>query len=206
MLSNWPNWDRELFFLINSEWTNPFLDQVFPWWRDMTAWYPLYLFLLVYVLVNFPRQFLLWLLFIVITISLSDQLSSSFLKNWIQRLRPCQDPEVSPYARLLLDHCSGGFSFTSSHACNHFAAAIFFHKTLHKYFSKWSLLFFFWAATISYGQVYTGVHYPLDILAGGLAGTLIGWLMFLMYKKMIHRLGLETTVVSTRPTKRSPNQ
>ena len=31
-----------------------------------------------------------------------------------------------------------------------------------------------WAATISFAQVYVGVHYPLDILGGAILGTVIG--------------------------------
>jgi undecaprenyl-diphosphatase len=31
-----------------------------------------------------------------------------------------------------------------------------------------------WAASISFSQIYVGVHYPLDILCGAILGTLIG--------------------------------
>jgi len=34
-----------------------------------------------------------------------------------------------------------------------------------------------WAASIAYAQVYVGVHYPLDVIAGGLLGWLIGSLL-----------------------------
>lgn len=175
-------WDYWLFFKINTEWTHSLVDEIYPWWRDMTTWYPLYLFLIVFVWQNMARKnSFLWLFFIAITITLSDQLSSSVIKEWVQRLRPCHDPAIAPYARMLLDHCSGGFSFTSSHATNHFAAAFFFFRTLQPYFGKWAYLFFAWAATISYGQVYTGVHFPLDIICGAIMGGFIGWGMSKLY-------------------------
>ena len=48
--------------------------------------------------------------------------------------------------------------------------------TLKKRFGKWPLVFFLWAFFISYAQVYVGVHYPADVIAGGLIGILIGYL------------------------------
>jgi undecaprenyl-diphosphatase len=41
--------------------------------------------------------------------------------------------------------------------------------------SKWWTLVFVWAFLISYAQVYVGVHYPTDVTAGALLGSLIGW-------------------------------
>ena len=38
------------------------------------------------------------------------------------------------------------------------------------------MAFFLWAFLISYAQVYVGVHYPLDIIAGTGIGILIGYL------------------------------
>ena len=79
------------------------------------------------------------------------------------------------HVRLLLDHCSGGYSFTSSHATNHFGFSVYVFVTLRSIFHKWSYLFLFWAASVSYAQVYVGVHYPLDILCGALIGATIGY-------------------------------
>ena len=84
-----------------------------------------YLFLIVFVFVNFGKNGWVWLLFAFITVLLTDQLSSSIVKNWVMRPRPCNDPVFSSQVRLLLDHCSGGYSFTSSHATNHFGVATF---------------------------------------------------------------------------------
>ena len=40
---------------------------------------------------------------------------------------------------------------------------------------------YLWAFSIAYGQVYVGVHYPLDILAGGLLGIVCGWIVYRLY-------------------------
>lgn len=43
-------------------------------------------------------------------------------------------------------------------------------------------MFFVWAGTICYGQVYVGVHYPLDVIGGGVLGCVIGYIMALIFK------------------------
>jgi membrane-associated phospholipid phosphatase len=179
------NWDVSLFYKINTVWTNSFLDHNFPWWRDATTWYPVYLFLLVFILINFGWRAWTWILFIIINIVITDQLSSTFIKQLVSRLRPCQNPDMAEHIRMLLNHCSGGNSFPSSHATNHFGAAVFIFCTLKKYLGNWAYLFFFWAASISYGQVYVGVHYPLDVLGGAIIGSIIGYSVSFIYNKKI---------------------
>ena len=186
------NWDTQLFYNINTVWTNSFLDHNFPWWRDSTTWYPVYLFLLVFILMNFGWRAWTWILFIAINVTLTDQFSSSVVKHWIARPRPCQDPEMIGYVRMLLNHCSGGLSFPSSHATNHFGAAVFIYCTLKKYLGNWGYLFFLWAASICYAQVYVGVHYPTDVLGGAIIGSIIGYIVALIYNKKIGLPELKT--------------
>jgi len=179
------NWDIEWFYKINSVWTNSFLANNFPWWRDSSTWYPLYLFLLLFVLINFGWRAWTWILFIALNVTITDQLSSTVIKQWVQRPRPCRDPEMIDHVRMLLNHCSGGNSFPSSHATNHFGAAVFIFCTLRKYSGNWIYLFFFWAASVSYGQIYVGVHYPLDVISGAIIGSIVGYCVALIYNKKI---------------------
>ena len=167
--------DTFLFLQINTVYTNSFLDTVYPWYREGNAWVPLYLFMIIFTIQNFPKKAFAWILFVVITIILTDQISSSWVKPFFQRPRPCNDPLIMSQVRLLLDHCSGGFSFTSSHATNHFGFAVFLYMTMGPVIGKWKYALLVWAASISYGQIYVGVHYPLDILCGAILGTCIGF-------------------------------
>lgn len=177
------SWDTVIFLEINTQWTSSYLDNIFPWWRDANTWIPLYMFLIFFLFLNFKSKAWVWILFALITVVITDQTSSHLIKNFIQRPRPCADDYLQFHVRLLLDHCSGGFSFTSSHATNHFGFAVFVFITLKDVLKNWKWLFIFWAATISYGQIYVGVHYPLDVLCGGIMGALIGWLTATMYIK-----------------------
>jgi membrane-associated phospholipid phosphatase len=195
-MNNLKEWDLYLFHKINNDWTNSFFDHNFPWWRDATTWYPVYLFLLVFILANFGWRAWTWLLFIVINVVITDQLSSTVIKDWILRLRPCRDPNMVGYVRMLLNHCSGGNSFPSSHATNHFGAAVFIFCTLRRYTGNWIYLFFFWAATVSYGQVYVGVHYPFDVLGGAIIGSMVGFCVALIYNKKIGLPELKSLAVN----------
>lgn len=185
LLNTLKDWDTALFLKINSDWTNPFLDNVFPWWRDLTTWIPLYLFLLVFIFMNFGWKAWTWILFAALTLTITDQISSGILKDWINRPRPCGDEALMAHVRLLLNRCPTSGSFTSSHATNHFGAAFFFWFTLKPWIKKWGYLFFVWAATISYGQVYVGVHYPMDVICGALLGCLIGYISAGVFNRRI---------------------
>ena len=177
------SFDQTLFVYINRVATHPILDTLMPFFRESTFWIPLYLFLIVFVFVNFGKNGWVWLLFAFITVLLTDQFSSSIVKNWVMRPRPCNDPLFSDQVRLLLDHCSGGYSFTSSHATNHFGVATFLFITLGRYFGTWKYLLFIWASLICYAQVYVGVHYPLDVIFGALLGFTIGHFVCWAYQK-----------------------
>jgi membrane-associated phospholipid phosphatase len=177
--------DQWLFLSINTEWTNSFFDSIFPWWREANTWVPLYLFFIVFSILNFKQKAFPWILFIIVTLTITDQLSSTFIKNWVERMRPCRDEDLMGQVRLILNNCSGGYSFPSSHATNHFGFAMFIFITLRPILKKWGWLFFVWAATICYGQVYVGVHYPVDVLCGAILGCMIGYLTARFYNKKI---------------------
>jgi undecaprenyl-diphosphatase len=188
--------DQYLFQLVNAAWTNSALDAIYPWWREANTWVPLYLFLILFSLMNFGRKAIPWILFAVLTVVLTDQISSTLIKNWVERLRPCSDPAFADKVRLLLNHCSGGYSFPSSHATNHFGFAMYVFMTLRPVFKKWSWLFFVWAASIAYGQVYVGVHYPADVLFGSGLGLLLGYGTAKTFLRNIGPLYDETLIAS----------
>ncbi len=176
-------WDRWLFLKINTALTNPLFDSVAPWWREANTWVPLYLFLVIFGLLNFRKRVGFWIVFVVITLVITDQVNSHLIKIWVARPRPCRDEVLATQVRLLLTNCSGTFSFPSSHAANHFGFAVFLVMTLKHVFGKWRYIFLVWAASICYAQVYVGIHYPLDVIAGALFGTFVGYLTARLFNK-----------------------
>ena len=174
--------DRHLFYVINNS-HNAFFDAVMPLLRSSQFWVPLYLFLLFFALFNFNRNVWWWAIAAGITATLADYVSSDIIKENIWRLRPCNDPELAHQMRFLLNYRPQSSSFTSSHAVNHFAMGTFFFLTLRKHIGKWAWFFFFWAFIIIYAQVYVGVHFPLDVICGGLIGIILGYLTAGLFNK-----------------------
>jgi undecaprenyl-diphosphatase len=174
--------DQEIFFLINGEWHVSWLDQIMPHWRDKKTWIPLYVLLAGFLFYKYKLKGLYFILAVALTVGIADTVSSKLIKKSVQRVRPCNDLEIKEEVQLLAG-CGKGYSFTSSHATNHFAIGVFIALTLGYLFwwARWP--FILWAASIAYGQVYVGVHYPLDVLCGALAGTLIGWGVALVYRR-----------------------
>ncbi len=185
------NLDKKLFVVLNSKLTNSFFDLVLPYFRDSVFWAPLYLFLLAFIAVNYGRKGLWWSLAFLCTIAIADMVSSRIFKEAFERLRPCQDPFFIDQVRLLLKQCSGSYSFTSSHAANHFGMATFVSITLYPSFGRWIYLTYLWAFFIAYAQIYVGVHYPLDVLGGAAIGVLAGLLTSSVFNKQVGSFNLD---------------
>ena len=167
--------DQALFYQINGVWHHPILDAVLPWTRHSNNWIPLYIGLLGWLIYQVGWKTLKWLLFALMNVGLTDQISSSVFKPFFHRLRPCNDPALFGKTRLLLEQCAGGFSFTSSHAANHFGIAMFIFMTWGVTQKKYTRFFFVWAGVIAFAQIYVGVHYPSDVLCGAIFGMMIGY-------------------------------
>ncbi|MEM9885451.1 MAG: phosphatase PAP2 family protein [Bacteroidota bacterium] len=179
--------DQIIFSFINQELANPFLDTIMPYWREKTTWIPLYLFILVLAIVKLQwKKAILFLLFLAATIGIADQISSQWIKKSVERLRPCKNLQIKEDVHLLVP-CGSGYSFTSSHATNHFAIAFFISFVLFPKKRIWRIALFLWAASIAFGQVYVGVHYPLDVTVGALLGMIVGWGVLNLYKKILAR-------------------
>ena len=174
--------DHWLFRQINQVWINPLFDAVLPFIRQQEFWYPFYLFLLVFAVFNYGKSGAWWVFAALMTVIISDLVSSSLVKHIFLRLRPCSNPNILDQVRVLVNECPQNSSFTSSHACNHFAAAWFIFITLNQ-LGSWRWILFIWASLICYAQIYVGVHYPLDIICGAILGTMIGYGMGFFFRK-----------------------
>jgi membrane-associated phospholipid phosphatase len=170
---------------VNSGWSNPFFDWLFPFLRNKLFWLPLYTFCLAWIIFNFKtKQSLLAMLFIGLSIFAADTISSKLVKGQVQRPRPCHVLDMEPPVVLRVS-CGGGYSFTSSHATNHFCIAAFMVVVFGFYMRRWKHMWWVWAFLISLAQVYVGVHYPLDILGGAVLGSIIGLSMGMLCKQLM---------------------
>lgn len=176
--------DRKIFFLINGQWHTPWLDATLTFTRNPYFWAPLYLFLFLFMAVNYKRRGLWWILFFILTFAVTDFVTGNILKDLTVRLRPCNDPYMSQFTRSLVP-CFGRHSFPSNHASNHTALALFIFCTLNKYLGKWIWIIFIWSSLVCYAQMYVGEHYPSDILVGILVGIFFGTITSSVFNRKI---------------------
>ena len=168
------HWDATLFQFINGSLGNPVFDALLPWCRDRFFWAPVYLFLGAFTLLNYGRRGWLIIFSLILAVGLTDFTSSTLIKKNVQRLRPCNDPEMFDKLESRVP-CGGGYSFTSSHAANHFAVAVFLIGIFGGRLRGLRPVALGWAGLIAFSQVYVGVHYPGDVFCGALLGSGIGW-------------------------------
>ncbi len=169
--------DRALLLLINGAHT-PVLDGIMWSLTHIFTWLGL-IAALVFLLFHFYGKYG-WkiLLIILLSIGLSDQISSHIIKPTVKRPRPTHNAEIQDqiYCHQYANggvYRGGNYGFVSSHATNSTTAALLFGFFLTPFLKKkaplvLSLLAF--VLLFCYTRVYLGVHYPLDILGGWLLG------------------------------------
>ncbi|MDR1588669.1 MAG: phosphatase PAP2 family protein [Oscillospiraceae bacterium] len=92
-------------------------------------------------------------------------INNLIIKNAVARPRPF---EVVEGLRILIS-APGDYSFPSGHAASGFAAAYSISRTLSR---RAAICAFVLASLIALSRVYVGVHYPSDVVAGAILGTL----------------------------------
>jgi undecaprenyl-diphosphatase len=177
--------DEKILFLINGQ-HSLFFDNFMWWVSGKYSWWPFYLLILVFLAVKQKWKAWLALVFLILVITISDQSSVHFFKNVFMRLRPTHNPEIKDLIVLVNDYRGGMYGFISSHASNTFAVAVFLRVMFKEY--RLSLILLAWAVLVSYSRVYLRVHYPFDVIAGAAWGSLIGWGMYLLYKRIYGKL------------------
>ncbi|MBS1624030.1 MAG: phosphatase PAP2 family protein [Bacteroidetes bacterium] len=171
-----PQIDHTLFHFINQDMANPVFDFLCPILRNRFTWLPFYIIGGIYLLYKYKMQGLLIIIGAGLTILCCDQAANA-IKWSVHRLRPCH---LEPGVRLLIDQCSSTFSFPSNHAANHFGLAAFISIVFRQY--RWLIAaLILWAASVAFSQVYVGIHYPADVAAGAVLGSMLGLIVAAIY-------------------------
>lgn len=138
------------------------------------TWIPFYILIIALLIKQYKKESIIIIFFTVITIILSDQISVHLFKNIFLRLRPCHNPELEGSLHLINNICGGQFGFVSSHAANSFGLLAFLTPLVRKKLPYLWLGITVWALLLCYCRVYMAVHYPFDVLCGGIVGSFIG--------------------------------
>ncbi len=183
------NIDQQLLLKING-WHHPILDVFF--WYVSKAWaiIPFYLITFYFLMKDFKVKKSLFMLgFLVVTLAMTDIISTQVFKEGIKRYRPSHNLTLRPKLHLHKKpsgkvYDGGKYGFFSSHASNYAGFFFFlwpFYRINRKY---WMLMLALVGILICYSRMYLGVHYPSDIVAGIMFGASVGLVMQLLFKKL----------------------
>lgn len=164
--------DKDLFLFLNG-FHNETMDQIMFWISGKFTWIPLYLLILFLIVRTHRKKAWVYILGLIALVALTDLVSVHLFKNVFQRLRPCHDPSLEGLVHIVNSKCGGKFGFVSSHASNAFGFFTLSSWVLSRKFKYLPPILFFWAALVAYSRVYLGVHFPGDILFGGILGMVL---------------------------------
>ncbi|MEY3982723.1 MAG: hypothetical protein RL160_280, partial [Bacteroidota bacterium] len=134
---------------------------------------------------RFGRRAWLPVLLAFAAFGLSDSISSRIFKPGFKRERPFLNEQL--HARLPNGPAGSKYGFVSSHASNVFAIYTLSLLMLGYRRGKAAALLAV-AGLVAYSRVYLGVHYPMDVLVGGVFGASLAYALFALFRKQLLHL------------------
>ena len=181
--------DLRVFRWINRGFNHPVLDQFFNLLADGRFWTPVLLFLAVVLLWRGSDKLKSWVVLTLLSIAIGDPLISNPLKHLFDRARPFEAVEgvrdVSPgpagnrwqpavrISGIPEQDIQHGRSMPSSHVANATAAAMS-ARMVWGSAMRWPWAF---VALAALGRIYTGDHYPTDVLVSIPLAMTYTWLI-----------------------------
>ena len=126
---------------------------------------------------NLGNAGILWILITIVLLLDKKTRNVGYMSALALRTRPY---EVVDGLKLLIEKQSD-YSFPSGHTGSSFASAIVLWKELPKKYGVMALIV---AVLIAYSRLYVGVHYPSDVLAGVVIGTVLALVSVWLVKKI----------------------
>ena len=151
-------------------------------WIFMSAnkiWFPFYGAVMAFMIWKLGwKKGLIVVLSLFICVLLTDKISF-WIKEGIQRFRPCYTPELIERGLRVPVPQVHYYGFFSGHAANTFGFAMCSWMGLrndvpHKY-TAYGIAVFLWAAVTSLSRIMLAAHFVGDILVGMLFGIAVGW-------------------------------
>lgn len=176
--------DGQMLMAVNSMHT-PFLDGFMKAYTGRWIWVPMYVFLAWYLLRQLGwRNGVACIAAIGLAVTISDQTCATFIRPFVERLRPTHSPDAMFAALQIVDGYRGGmYGFPSCHAANSAALAAFFMFIGPRTPVAWMLVG--WALLNCYTRMYLGVHFPGDLAVGALIGTGAAGLCYVLVRRLL---------------------
>ena len=173
MLERMVSLDVAMLHYINDGLSNGWLDRLMPYITKFGSVYFVLLFSIMFTLIKKPKHMAM-----VAMVYGANVLTFELLKHLVGRNRPFVSHAVILRAQDLFTE-SGQITagITQSFPSAHTATAFMLATLLGYYAKSYRPLFYLIAAGVGLSRVYLGVHYPSDVLAGLILGTLIARLV-----------------------------
>lgn len=174
------NPDVALLRILNSQ-RDPSLDNFYTAVTDSAPWvaFTLPALLMIYFYFRRNKRKSTGALAALVSVGVAA-LASTILKFWIDRPRPFITHEFVEKLST-----GGSPSFPSGHTTDAFAVAVVITLLARRWWI--AMPAFFWAALVGYSRIHLGVHYPSDVVAGALIGTLLSGLTFKVLVRQIFK-------------------
>lgn len=172
--------DKAILYFFNHDLANPIFDIFFVTVAESRIFLITMLLAIAIIAWRGSAKVRIGIVLAVICVALLDPLTHYILKPMFGRSRPCH---VLDDIRMLVG-CGGKFGFPSNHAVNIFAAM----TVLSLFIRKYAGLFYTIALLIGISRIYLGRHYPADVLAGALVGSLFSALIIYLLSILILKL------------------
>jgi undecaprenyl-diphosphatase len=166
--------DRSILYIINDTLANPIFDLFFTTITNEHLWAIPVLIGLLALIVRGGRRGQIAAVLVLITASATDATVVQIIKPAIARLRPSH--ALGDTINLLVPK-GGRYGFVSAHAANIFAGT----TVLSYFYTQWKRPLLFLAFSVALSRIYVGVHYPGDVLFGGLFGYGMAWLVITLW-------------------------
>lgn len=177
--------DTSLFLTVNGV-HGEYFDQFMYAYSGKLVWIPMYACIFYLMILNFTRRQLLFAAIGVgLVILFADQMCSHLIRPWVERWRPGNpNSPICDLVHIVNGYRGGRYGFPSCHAANTFALATY---VMLLFRHRWLTCFLMgWAIVTCYSRVYLGVHYPGDLLVGGLVGALGAVLVYWLLCRFAH--------------------
>ena len=172
------SFDMNLMIWIHQNLSNTIFDKLMPFITNKNNWtLPIFSLILILGFLSGKRGKIA-LALLIVSLSLTDSICAQVLKPYFERLRPSH---INLEQINLLVSKGGKWSMPSNHAANMFSLTII----LSNFYSRYKVFLILLAIIISFSRVYVGVHFPGDVIFGGMLGYLIAIITITFYSKFV---------------------